>query len=233
MADETWVDVELEERLEADARQPAALPPPSWEQLEGTLDDHAGWHDDLVSASTRLRGLMALTGTLLLGGALVGFQGLRGDLDPTGWLSFAVAGLTLSAVGVAGTFYALRSEGSAPRPTWPWLLATWAFVVVWSAIGPWPGMTGVPTEMHGVCFSSTSMMVLAATAWVALLERSSSPAPWRIGMTAASTGCVAFVFQSLFCPGVDFVHLLVGHGGPAILISALTAGGLLAWRRLR
>lgn len=232
MADETWVDVELEERLSADARS-ADLPPPAWEALEGTLDEHAGWHDDLVSSSTRLRRMLALTGSLFACGILVGFQGVRGDLDPTGWLSFSAAGLGLVVVGVAGTGFALRPAGLPARPTWPLLLGTWAFVLVWSAIGPWPGMHGVPPAMHLVCFSWTSGMVLLATAWVALLDRASRPVPWRVGMMAASTGCLAFVAQSIFCPGVDLVHLLVGHGGPAIVFSALTTAGLLAWRRLR
>lgn len=223
----TWVDEELEQSLERDAsltRDDPSLtrdPELAWGTLSDALDE-PGPREPLVSLSTRTRRALALLGLLLFGGVLVGAQGVRTDLDPTGWLSFIVAGWTLAVGGAAGTLFALRSRTAPPVVAWPWIPSAWLFLLVWSAIGPWPGMTGVPPEMHFVCFSATSTMVLLSTVWIGLLEQGTRPVPWRLGLTAAGAGCVAFMFQSIFCPGIDYVHLVVGHGGASIV------GGLLA-----
>ncbi|MCB9691803.1 MAG: hypothetical protein H6736_08310 [Alphaproteobacteria bacterium] len=233
MSEDTWVDVELEEALRADASGTLDLEPGAWGDVEVTLDQHAGPRDRLVSLSTAVRRALGLFGMGLCAGMLVVVQGVRGDLDATGWLSFIAAGWVLVAVGAGGTLMALRSTAARPLPAWPWLPLAWAFVLVWSAIGPWPGMTGVPAAMHLVCFTATSAMTVGATLWILLLERGPRPVPWRFGLSAASAGCTAFVAQSVFCPGIDYVHLVVGHGGPALLGGALAfaAAWLLGLRR--
>lgn len=236
MSEDTWFDPEVEEQLEKDANKTLALDTPElWGTLEEQLDQ-PGWRDAFVSQSTGVRRVAALTGLLLISGLLVGLQGIRNDLDTDGWLSFAMAGGVLLLLGSTGSVFALRSEASRPLPTWPWIPLSWVFLLVWASIGPWPGMTGVPAHMHLVCFGATSAMVGLSTLWMGLLDRSRRPVPWRLGLLASSAGAVAFVAQGVFCPGVDVVHLVVGHGGAAIVggalavLVALGVDGLLSRR---
>jgi hypothetical protein len=135
---------------------------------------------------------------------------------------------------VLAAAFSLRSRADAPLPAWPWVPVAWAWMLGLAALAPWPGMTGVPHEMILHCFGYTAVMVALATLWFALLERGTSPVPWRIGLAAASAGMGAFAFQSVFCPGVDVAHLVFGHGGAGVvgaLLAMLAAVVIGAVRR--
>jgi hypothetical protein len=232
MTDETWVDAELEADLVRDAAPLTLDTDGMWEVVDAELDA-VGPREKLVELPTRVRRMLAMLGLIGASSLLVVLQGLRADLDPSGWFSFVVAGWVLAFVGSVGALFALRSRAAPPVPAWPWIPAAWAFLLGWSAIGPWPGMTGVPPAMHLLCFTATSAMVLVSTLWIGVLEQGRRPVPWRLGLIAASSGSVAFVAQSLVCPGIDLVHLVVGHGGASVVGGLTTLGFALVGNRLR
>lgn len=221
----TWLEQDAE-RAEAEV--------PDLEGLWATLDAKVqapGWREPFVSARTPIRMAAAVVGVVVVGVAMVGVQGLRGDLDQAGWIRFALFGATLMGIGIATALWPLRSRARAPGPLWPLIPAAWLLLLAFSTIVPWPGMTGVPAAMHAWCFGATTVGGLLATGWLALWERSVQPVPQRIGLAATGAGLTAFVFQSLFCPGVDVVHLLVGHAGPTVGLAMVTIGLALLLRR--
>ena len=140
-------------------------------------------------------------------------------------------GVTLMALGIATALWPLRSRSAAPSPMWPLLPLLWLILLAFSTLAPWPGMTGVPAAMHAWCFGATTLGGLLATVWLALWEQSVRPVPQRIGLVATGAGITAFVFQSLFCPGVDVAHLVLGHAGPTIGLATVTIGLALLLRR--
>ena len=71
------------------------------------------------------------------------------------------------------------------------------------------------------CLGMTMIPVALSIGWIMLWERASTPVPWRMAVSAAGAGLVAFTAQSVFCPGVDWFHLIVGHGGAGIGSAAL------------
>lgn len=207
-------------------RRVSTVPPDLWTRIEADLDQPSA-RDRLVSLSTALRRGIAAGVLLVAGATLVGAQGVREDLNSSGWALFALCGGLLAVVGGLGVFTALRSRARAPIPTWPWVPLTWAVLLGWSAVGPWPGMTGIPLEIHIYCFEVTSTMVIGVSFLIALLERARRPVPWRVGLIAAGAGLIAFAFQSVFCPGIDLAHLVLGHGGAGIVWAAVAMG--VAW----
>lgn len=233
MAEPTDIDPAVQTWFDADAE--AALDEaPDLNTLWATIDaevERPGWREPMVSASTPVRMAMGLAGVLGVGVLLVAVQGLRGDLDGEGWLRFGLVGGALMLVGAFLALWPLRSRASAPSPLWPLIPAGWAVVLGFTLLAPWPGMTGVPAAMHLYCFGATSLGAVLATAWLALWEQSTRPVPQRIGLVAAGAGIAAFVFQSLFCPGVDLVHLLVGHAAPTLGLSCVIIGLALVFRR--
>ncbi len=232
MADDQKHEAGLE-ALKADVDQAIEMSPDLWAEIEADLDS-PGPRDALVSLSTPVRRLLAVLGLFVIGAAIVALQGVRGDLDQGGWLLFAACSSTLIAGSLVAAAFSLRNRADAPMPAWPWVPVAWAWTLGVAAIAPWPGMTGVPPEMILHCFAYTSAMVVFATLWFALLERATTPVPWRIGLAAAAAGMGAFAFQSVFCPGVDVLHLVVGHGGASVAgasVAVLLAMGLQFLRR--
>ena len=221
----TWFDADAEQAV-GDAPDLDAM----WASLDRELAQ-PGWRDRLVSVATPVRLVIALTGVLAIGALLVALQGLRSDLDSEGWLRFGLVGGVLMAIGGALALWPLRSRASAPSPLWPLIPGAWAVVLGFSVLAPWPGMTGVPSAMHLYCFGATSAAAVLATGWLALWDRSIGPVPQRIGLAAAGAGITAFVFQSLFCPGVDIAHLLIGHAAPTLGLSCVIIGLALVFQR--
>ncbi|MEZ4323372.1 MAG: hypothetical protein R3F61_38260 [Myxococcota bacterium] len=217
-------------RIEADARSVSAVAPDLWSRIEAELDAPSA-REALVSRSTAQRRLLGALGVLVIGTGVVAAQGVRADLEPAGWALFAACGGSFVLGSLAAAAWSLRSHGEAPLPGWPWVPLTWVAMMAGTAL-PWPGMVGVPPEAHAYCFGMSSVMVVLSTIWLALLERSARPVPWRVGLAAAGSGLAAFAFQSVFCPGVDLAHLVLGHGGAGIVWAALAVGGALILRRV-
>ena len=201
-----------------------------WGTLEEDLDN-PGWRDALTSLSTPVRMAAGSLGFALIGVLLVAGQGLRTDLDTNGWLRFGAIGGALVLVGAVTALWPLRSRLAAPAPLWPIIPVTWALLLGFTVLAPWPGVTGVSTEAHAICFGATTMAGLLATAWLALFERSVSPVPARIGLIGTGAGIGAFVFQSLYCPGVDVAHLMISHAAPTFGIATVMIGLALLLRR--
>ncbi|MCB9673632.1 MAG: hypothetical protein H6737_00865 [Alphaproteobacteria bacterium] len=226
-------EVDVDPRIEADAERAAQVPPDLWARVEADLD-RRGPRDPLVSLPTPVRRLLGGAGLLAFGVGLVGIQGVREDLSGGAWTTFAVCGAMFVLGSLAAAAFSLRDRASRPLPGWPWAPLAWSLMVGGSAVLPWPGMTGVPAAMHAYCFWATSVMVVLSTIWLALLERAEKPVAWRVALAGAGSGLAAFVFQSVFCPGVDLVHLVVGHGGAGVVWSVLAvavAFGLSLRRR--
>lgn len=223
---QTWFDEDVDTAMDPGASGLDAL----WGTIEQEIDS-PGWREPFVSASTPVRMGLGLFGMLAIGALLVVFQGLRTDLDVAGWATFAMVGGGLMVMGAFLALWPLRGRSSTPAPLWPWIPVAWLVVLAFATVAPWPGMTGVPSAMHFYCFAATSIAAVGATAWLALFEQSVSPVPQRIGLAAAGAGIGAFVFQSLFCPGVDVVHLLLGHAAPTLGLSCVIIGLALVFRR--
>ncbi len=92
-------------------------------------------------------------------------------------------------------------------------------------------MRGVPISMHAYCFGMTSLAVVLSTVGLSWLDRGRTPVASRVGLSGAGAGAVAFVFQSVFCPGVDWLHLVVGHGGAGIVWALVGMALALVLRR--
>ncbi|MBX2799440.1 MAG: hypothetical protein KTR31_17325 [Myxococcales bacterium] len=202
-----------------------------WALIDAELDQ-PGWRDPLVSLSTPVRQLLAVLGLVLTGVVLVAAQGVREDLDATGWQLFAVSAGALVVAAILGARTTLRAWSRAPVRGWTLVPLVWAFMMLWAAVAPWPGMPNVPFEMHLYCFGMTSMVVLASLLWMGLLERSPQPVVWRMGLAGAVGGLAAFAAQGVFCPGIDWVHLVVGHGGAGIVWALVAMGVSAIWARL-
>ena len=181
----------------------------------------------LWSLATGWRRLAAGVGVVALGTLLIAAQGIRKDLDASGWMRFAMAALPMLGVGLFGLRHALAPRGWPVRWLYGAVLMAWAWMIGWSALGPWPGMSDVPLSQHLYCFGMTSLVVVGGTIWAGLFERGRYPVPWRVAMAAASSGLVAFAAQSVFCRGIDVVHLVVGHGGAAVVWGLLAGAAVV------
>lgn len=207
---------DLERLLQADGDASAELPDDLWAKIEEDLDQ-GGLRDALTSLSTPLRRFLAMCGLGVGGGLLMAVQNVRTDLDGQGWALFGACASVYGIGAVWAMSYALKSRGEATGPPGAAVAAGALGLVLWSAVAPWPGMANVPASAHLHCFAMTSIAVAVATTWFALLDRARTPTPWRIGLGALGTGMAAFVFQGAFCPGVDVVHLIVGHAGAGLI----------------
>lgn len=219
---------ELERRLTRDA-EPGPLPAGLWERVDAEISAGDA-HDRLVSLPSWLRLGIGAAVALGVGGLLIGVQGVRGDLDAAGWARFALASLPLGIATVSGLALSVRSRGASALP-YGALAAGIGGVVLLGALLAFPGMTGVPMAAHLHCGLATSLATATITACFAMLERDRRPAPARVALAAVGGGAWAFVAQSVFCPGVDVAHLLLGHGTSAVLVALLGAGLALLNRR--
>lgn len=224
------MDPELVQRLEADALGSVAVPHDLWDRLDAELATQ-GWRDRLVSRSTPQRALLGALGAAVAGGLLIGIQGVRADLDGSGWIRFWAVSLPLLAVALSGGLLSVRSRG-ATVIRYDALAAVLGLAVLLASFTlSFPGMHGVPLVAHLHCLGATALATTGIAVWFALLERDPRPAPARVALGAVGGGAWAHVAQSVFCPGADTVHLLVGHGLSAVGIAALAAMLATAARR--
>lgn len=188
-----------------------------------------GGRAGLWSLATPWRRGLAVVGLLVVAWLLVVAQGVRTDLDDAGWFTFAAAGVPMGGVGLLAAAQALAHRGRPIRLTWWAIGLAWVWMLGWSGLGPWPGVTGVPAAMHLHCFGMTSVGAVLGTLWIGLLERAPGPVGWRWGLAAAGAGLVAFAAQSVFCPGIDLIHLLVGHGGASVVWALIAVAAAWLW----
>ncbi|MEN0068489.1 MAG: hypothetical protein AAGA48_40590 [Myxococcota bacterium] len=218
-------DDEVTQHLRADAARTKGVPDDLWDRIDADLSQ-GGVRDAVVSQPTGVRQLLGLLGVGVVGLLLVAIQGIRSDLTTGEWQRFVINALPLVATGHAVSAFSLGHRGNhRPLPGLA-VAAAWAVMIGSTLLDDWPGVHGVPYSMHWWCFGMTSLATLVALVWLTWLERASKPVVWRVGSAAAGAGLVAYVFQSVFCPGVDPFHLLVGHGAASVIWAVI--GGLVA-----
>lgn len=211
---DTWIEADAELATRAAPEELEAM----WGQLETELEA-PGWRSFFTDRSTPARLAGAVAGLGLIAALFLSWYGIRGDAATLDWRRFGALGAVVATGGLLAGLWPLRPWSSRPTLAWPWMPLTWSGLLVFSVLVPWPGIEEVPFWVHRHCLIATSVTVVSSTVWLALWERSSPPAPQRIGLAASGAGALAFVIQNLHCPASGAGHLLFTHVGPGVVFA--------------
>ena len=177
--------------------------------------------------------LGAATG-LCIGGIVLAFVGLRGDLGSLNLPRLAASVGGVLAVGGVAAALALRGAHKAPLGPAGQIAAIIALAMPFISVvipGFWEGMT-VPREMAVIailkCVALGSPIAVLTGTGVMLMTRWTRAPQTRLALAGVAGGCVGFAAQQLECPGADTMHMLLGHAGLLIVSAfALVAGAFV------
>lgn len=161
-------------------------------------------------------------------------MGFRPEVQGAAAVRYAL-GMT-GLVVLAGTlFYAsLRGLHRPAMGKVAWFGIGLALVLP-AVLAAWPSLwTGSVEAAHLETGYGCTVLGLVTGAVVSLtafaLQRSTSPAPFRVLSALAGGGVIAFGLLELHCPSRDPAHLVLGHASVVLALVGLGWAGAAMWR---
>lgn len=196
-----------------------------------TVDRAPTWRDRLRELPTPARTTTAAGAALLACAALLGAEGLRGDLD--GAWPLAIGSLVLVGTGIGAVAVALRSHGAPPLSSLRAVVTAAIALPLLAALVPsiWAGDPAPVASawMHVACGLGGLVAAVASAGLVLVFDRDDRPHTASLVLAAAAGGAFGFVVQTAHCAMTHPLHLLLGHASAGVIVGAV----LVAWDRLR